>query len=351
MNRKGSVVIISLWILVILALGAVGLGHRAAVTARLADYQKEKLKAACLARAGFNAAVSLLRIDRDANAVDHLNETWSTGVDPQTNMPLFENQPIQPERADNFSVRYLYDAQKNRYLCMSDEERKISIKAFDALRQKQFFELLVDLDWDRDRCSALVDLIAAWIKETSGPATAADEERFYKHAPLAATEELLPILEFFYMRDHEEQPRLKARQAYEKIADYITVYTDGTLNINTASALVLHAAMNALVLAGDLEAVEGDVDDLVRRIITYRGQGGVFADVDPSATAAALEAIGAPLDTGQKNILSSLKPLTSVQSSIFRIEARGVTAKKISHDVIGVASRRGTPKILFWHEQ
>ncbi|MBI5144843.1 MAG: hypothetical protein HZA27_01505, partial [Candidatus Omnitrophica bacterium] len=51
MVKKGSVLIISLWILAILVVFAVSLAQRAAASLRLARYQRDGLKAYLLAKA------------------------------------------------------------------------------------------------------------------------------------------------------------------------------------------------------------------------------------------------------------------------------------------------------------
>jgi len=57
MRKNGQVLIISLWILVILAMLSVSIGHRVSMALRLSRYQKERLMAGYLAKAGINIAI------------------------------------------------------------------------------------------------------------------------------------------------------------------------------------------------------------------------------------------------------------------------------------------------------
>ena len=60
MNKKASILMINLWILALLVIFAIGLGHRASINLRLLRYQRDALKASLFANAGINKAVMLL---------------------------------------------------------------------------------------------------------------------------------------------------------------------------------------------------------------------------------------------------------------------------------------------------
>ena len=325
--KKGSVVIISLWITVILALCAVGLGRRGALAVRLADYQVERLKSLCLAKAGFSAACVELTKDRDENSYDHVNEDWSTGIDSATKTPLYVDQHLRPGDQGTYTVTGVFD-----------EERTICINKNDAARRAQLFELLLKAGWTESRAGAFIGFLADF---------------FSNNAPLAATEEFQVILENFYARSNDRLPHEAARQAYRALAGYVTVYTDGKVNINTASPDVLEIVMTALSKNQTVASlVDGDIGGLTDRIMAFRGSGGFFTKESAADIEASLAQSGAPLTDGQLNLIAGLSSsgLITAHSNIFRIESTGRTSKGIERKVTAVANRQEEPRVLFWHE-
>ena len=65
MNKRASVLMIVLWILAALVLFALGLGHRASIHLKISSFQKDRIKAGFLARAGIQKAIFLLEQDAD----------------------------------------------------------------------------------------------------------------------------------------------------------------------------------------------------------------------------------------------------------------------------------------------
>jgi len=79
-GNKGSILMIAMWVMAILVIFTLGLGHRASINLRLAKYQKDRLKAAYLAKAGISKAIAILQEDKNTpqtSGYDSLNEIWS----------------------------------------------------------------------------------------------------------------------------------------------------------------------------------------------------------------------------------------------------------------------------------
>ncbi len=161
-NKKGSILLISSWVLLILVVLAISLGHRSSIALRLCAYQRDSLKASYLAKAGIKQAILQLKEDAITGpSYNSLKSIWSTGIDPLTSKPLFENVEIKDGSGEKFTVRYPYDDKK--YLCMMDEERKININKVGTgpLRQlilTRLFDLAGVIGSDD-----LMNLVVKWI--------------------------------------------------------------------------------------------------------------------------------------------------------------------------------------------
>ncbi|MBU4342543.1 MAG: general secretion pathway protein GspK [Candidatus Omnitrophica bacterium] len=75
MKEKGSILIFTLWVLIILTILSVILSHRVSTDVKLAKYESDSIKATYLARAGVMKMIAELASDN--NDYDSLNEEWS----------------------------------------------------------------------------------------------------------------------------------------------------------------------------------------------------------------------------------------------------------------------------------
>lgn len=348
-NKKGSILLISSWALLILVVLAVGLGHRSSIALRLSAYQKDSLKASYLAKAGIKQAILQLKEDAIASpSYNSLKSIWSTGVDPLTGKPLFENIEIRDVSGEKFTVRYSDD---ENYFCMMDEERKININkavtdlAFQPLGQfilTRLFDFAGVADAD-----ALKDLVVKWI-DSAINSKDEDPGQIFKNSDLKVTQELLPILEYFYK--DESNPSLKAKEIYGKIRDLITVYGDGKININTASeetlGILINSCMDECVNNGVI-TVRFESQNLVNLISTIR-RDNPFKD--SSALSNDLASTN-NLSSEEKNVLNKLTGIITFKSNNFRIKSTGeITGKAISKTITCVFSRYPENRIVYWHE-
>jgi len=179
---------ISLWILAILVVFALGLGRRAMMNLRIAKYQKDKLKASCLARAGIKQAI----VGIDVNGV-------------------------------------------------TDEESKININTAPR-------ELLVELLTYRsvEDPDNVANLIRDWIDSDTAASGGSEEGDIFKNAALSAPEELLLALQYLYTQNNEpEESRLKALETFNKIKGQISLWGE-RFNINTISIETLAIVIGSM---------------------------------------------------------------------------------------------------------
>lgn len=77
--KKGSILIFTLWVLIILAILSIMLSRRATTDMKMARYESRNMKAYYLAKAGVIKMIA--ELIKDKNAYDSLGEDWNTGKD------------------------------------------------------------------------------------------------------------------------------------------------------------------------------------------------------------------------------------------------------------------------------
>jgi len=338
MNKRAQVVIIILWILAILAIIAVGVGHRVSMAVRLTAYQRDGAKALALAQAGVNKAI--IELERDASgSVDSLRDTWSTGIDSE-NKKSFETIEVKSGSGETFTVKYLYDKENNTYFCMADEERKINI---NIANQKLLEELLKECGVTSPE--TITKNILSWRGEPiQNPPDDDYDALGYKNkgTKFANTEELALVAGIKGIGDTEPEN-------LEKLMRLVTALDDKSkVNINTAGAEVLKILFTTAGAADTLDFGKIDVDSLIEKIIKYRNN----TDIEKTN----LFNISVDLDLTEdeknfvNNVQSKLDELFQVKSNYFRIISTGKVAPSGIERAIECVYDRGNKKVVFWHE-
>jgi type II secretory pathway component PulK len=325
-GKRGSVVMISLWILAIMAVFAVGVGHRAMIEYMLSAQQSDALKAREAASAGAYKAMALLS---NAQAKDDAYGLKKDGDHPAIDLAKeFDN-------GSSFKVTF------------SDERGRLNINALAALENpmrdallKALFSDVVDLPLE------FVPLLVAWV--TSSVPEGVTDSPALKHALLRRPEELRDVLEYYYKeKGNTTKAHAMACSAFDKIKDYITVYTTGSeININTASEKVLAVIGNAV-----LEVNPGIDPALLPAVIAKIMENRIDTTLPAFTDAGGLSLLSDELgmfgsEIGDKTRMSFYCDFTS---DIFRIESIG-TCKKTHKKITVIYDRGQNPKILAWIE-
>lgn len=344
MDNKGSVLIISLWVLTALVLFAIGLSHRAAVNLRLSRYQRDILKASCFARAGINMAISELEKDEKEAVYDGLNETWSTGIDPDTKKPLFTGRALKEGSLGTFTVRYIYE--DDSYLCMQDEGRKLSINLAGELGKQQLIELLLFKGISEDEAIGLASTVVDWIDpDDIDSLTKGREMDIFKNEQIKKSEELIMPLEYFYQVRYGVGFHEKAQEVYHKIEDSLTALPESGLNLNTVSGPVLTVFIKALLKVNNSDFLIPRADGLVNKINLFK-ENNVFDSSDANRVIAELTDYN--LTDEEKDIINQLNGLITVKSDNFRIACTG-SVNGMNKKIIAIYDR-AAKKIAYWHE-
>jgi len=315
-SNDGSILMVVLWILAFLVLLGLGLGYSTSIDQRLVSYQRDRLMALYLAKAGyFRASVE---IEKDLTPkLDSYLDSWAH------NPELFHEARLGE---GTFTVGYPVltgDGSEEVVYGVMDEDRKVDVNFASQA-------VLLRLPGMTDE---IADAVLEWRAEHKKLREGLGE---VKDKPFEVLEDIW-LLEGM------------TPEAYQTLRPFITVYTDGKVNLNSAPREVLRALNMG--------------EELVDKVLRFRrGSDGILGTDDDQSFAGlggaeqqlnAFESL-TPQEASQLTNLITQSRL-KVSSSVFRIRSSGrVRNGKIVRTVEGVVLRE--PKksdsltLLSWHE-
>jgi type II secretory pathway component PulK len=303
MNKKAQALIISLWVLAILTVMAVGIGHRVAMSLRMSRYGRDSLQALYQAKARVNLAISKILQDTSPG-YDSMAEEWMNPVDEA-----------------------LYN--------IFDEDRLLNLNQAPAALLIALFEGTgVPVTTD------LVNNLLIWRGDALD--TKAYESLGYspKGADFACVEELMMVKDL-------------TAEDYGKVKDLVTVFARKT-NVNTVSQEALNMIMRsqaASLSANDVTLA--NADSLTQKIVLWRnGPDNVAGSADDRAFTG-IDRVSVELDLSDNKELQILQRaignnLIGVRSDFIRIIASG-RVNRVTRSVEAVYDRADA-RVVFWHE-
>lgn len=329
---SGQALIVSLWILLALSVITISIAHRVSFSLRSCAYQRDRLKAVCLAKAGINRAIA--EIKKDGSLYDSLRDKWADNED------VFKKIVLGANTEESSSVSYTQindDGQPETIYGAIDEERKININTASQ-------ELLVALL----KYSGFVDIEIEKV---------ANNIRAWRGDPFPPEADALKYDELGYpckkdkFRNTEELRLVKeiTEEVYENVKGLITASTEGKININTASEAVL----KIICRSGSSSVDYLYADSLASKINDSRnGDNNVLGDADDVPYDDAAKKVDdlpniVALDQNEVVMFNAIKNSFTVRSNYFKIESTG-NAGKINSKIAAIYGRSG--KILYWHE-
>lgn len=322
-SESGVILIITLWVLLILSVVALGFSIELHLEARLARYQVDSHTAYYLAKAGIERAMVELKNDAVLDhksrpaMYDGLDDSWSLTDDTKD---IFDHVKLGD---GTYTVNVV------------DEYSKLNINhASEQMLEGLFKALNFDDDDAKFYAGAIIDYTK--VDDTYLFDTTQTKEEFYypsedsteakkhfKNAPYISPDELLqapgmtPDILFTPREVYGGDPETKVA-----LVDLVTVDGDGTMNINTASLPALTAVMVSLG--------EPDMDNavtLAQKIIAHRngadGEPGTDDDQpysNPGEAAADLGSLNPVLSTRINAVLKT-------QSNLFEITSIGEVSR------------------------
>lgn len=339
-NNKGLIIVVSLWIVAILTLLAIGLAHRISIELHLVKFSRDMLKARLACESGYEFASQVLA--EDLNNFDSLNEVWSTGIVLGRDESIFKDYRLRE------AVFTIYNQTDDSIFCtnflygLSDEDGKLNINKATVAQLEAFFSQL-GIDNPKEITYSIQD----WIDQDDITSFDGAENDYYSglSTPIKCKNEPFSLVEeLFLIRGMDEEK-------FEKIKPFVTVYGDGKININTVSEIVLKSL---LISRGSLDATAAK---LAKEVAAYRlgpdsclgtADDGLFIRLEDISLA-----LSTPLSLGA---FTKCADAIKFNSEIFRAN---ISARSLKTDVKKKATvllkkdrlNVSMPELIFWQEE
>ena len=323
-GRNGVAIVIVLWVVLVLSLLISGFAFTMHVETQVASYARKELKAEMLARSGVEVARMQLILHQQSateSGFDAPNQLWATNELLYVDHELGEG---------TFNVK------------VTDEESKIPVNGATDVQLKRLMGLLNVDPADGD---VIVDSIQDWIDVDDLTKLNGAESDYYlslsppyraKNAPLDRVEELLLIRgvtpELFHGTPATDQD-----PAQPGLADLFTATTSGTINVNTASAIVLQAML-------------GLDEGQAQAVVTHRDGPDGISGTDDDMPFHTADEFFAAIGNRDPAARQAMQGLVTVSSSFFTVKSTG-TVGGVKRTVLTTLRRDGTTiQIVMWRE-
>jgi len=258
-NKKGSILLLSLWILTLLSLFAVHIGLRVRKRIALISKIEKKSQLHFIAESGVKRAISAILLDLERN-----KEVYSPygKFYRHNNNEKFSNINIGVG-INEVSYKYYdssFDRPEKRYGFV-DEERKLNVNVVPLTILKRLFEDILTIG--PEEASDLAEAIVDWRLVGSSEPTGFYSDDYYANLQFP-----YPLKDSEYeVLDELMLVKGISKEIFHRITPFITIYGDGKINVNTASKEVL------LALGMDIALVD-------KILLVRRGYDGIEATVD-----------------------------------------------------------------------
>jgi len=309
-TERGTALVITLLIIITLAGLTLGFSSDSGVELTLAGYAKDSTRAYQLARSGINIALELLARDEDFE-MDTFNEDWRQFG----SIPLAEGIV---EAGVSFSGG------------MVDENSKININLLrnsqgeiDEKREAQMRRLFRAMGVKEERLNPVLDWLDADDIERQDGA----EGYFYQNLEEpyeCANGPFLTVGQVFLVRGMRDLERFGEKKR-KKLMDYLTIHSDGKININTAPKEVLES------LGENMDSA------LAAAIVEYRKEES-FESIDDLRKVPGMD----------DEVLAEIREWITVKSSSFSIEVH-VNCNGAVASIKTIAQRQGNKaRLIYW---
>lgn len=328
-RKRGVILIITLWLLAALSLLALGLAYRLKLEGRIARYRHTRREMLELARGA--VAVARARIERAPREVTFYGQSWA--------VPILLREESFADLAAGVGNRFRVEA------IVLDELGKLNVNSASRAR-------LMDVpNVDEHISGAIVD----WRDADNIPVDFGAEARYYRSLSPAIqckNDSLESIWELGLLKGVSARLVVGSPESHlampdditwefrpESLTDYLTVYGDGHVNINTASFAVL-------------SAIPGIEDDLAQQIVAFRiGPDAVerTADDNPIEDFQELEQIAHVTEFAILQLYANCV----LNSDVFRVKVKVADLKRGAVLFLDVDLRRGENEMetVAWRER
>lgn len=314
-KRTGSILILALWSICLLATFAVVLSYGVRQKLTLVTRLDDRAKLSFMGDAAAKKAIIDLKIMAETTG-ESSDNSWNLGQSA-------------------IKERYIGDG-KVQY-ALIDEARKININLARLSTLQDLFMLL--LDFEETDAEKLAASIVDWRDEDSmlSIAFGSAEDRDYINSRLpyeAADNDYTVLDEILLVKG-------MTPDIFEILRDYLTIYGDGLVNINTAGKEVLQ--------------VLGMSEEIVEIVFLFRaGEDGLAGTIDDNTFSKHSSIIPRlsqfyHMSESQVSLMTQVVKKLRVDSDYFTVKGLNMLKKgKVTSDVNCIIDRTGA--ILYWHE-
>jgi len=333
-SRGGMVLIFALWVLGVLAILAVsvaaGIRQKIFLIARL----DERSRMSYLLEAAVKKTAGYIHQEMELSSLEFTPEVkmnLTNNTNELSNIMLGHDSAgvgyVSPD--DGTSLRW----------GVVDEESKINL---NRTNQQTLTNLIMNVLSLSDEDSAkLAESLLDWGQTGESEINGFYSDDYYanlqypypkKSAPYESLDEILLV-------------KGMDKQKYEKLINYVTVYGDGSVNINTASKQVLEAL--------------GLSDVLVDKILSVRrGKDGIDGTADDNVFSKTFEIsaninsiVALTLDEARAIDFLNMGGLLTTNSYYYTIEATGKLASRSTMRSVRAVYSSRDDKIIYWNER
>jgi len=299
-EKRGSALIITLLVITTLTGMTFGFSEESSIELNLAGFARDGYKARQVARSGVHLTLAVLDQDEDPD-MDSLREDW-TQFGPQT-------FPDKFPAGMSVTGKIVDESSKLNINSLINEAGEI-----DEQREKQLLRLVSILGLEEK----IVDPLLDWLDMDDIERLNGAEAYYYQslEEPYACTNgPLQTIGQLFLVKGIREV----------NLNNYLTIYSDGKININTASAEVLQS------LSDRIDPVVADA------IIEYRLEEDFLSVNDLTAVPGIDEAL-----------MDEIREWATVKSSAFSFEISGKCQEAVAR-IKAVAMREAQEsRLIYW---
>lgn len=220
-SERGTALILTLLIITTLAGLTIGFSGESGVELTLAGYSRDSYRAYLVARSGIDAGMALLAADEDL-AMDSFNEDWAR-------LEAFVSLQGLEEEGITVSGGVVDESGKINVNLLRNEEGEI-----DERREEQLRRLFLALGLKEELVNPLLDWLDADDVERQDGAESYYYQNLDEPYP-CANEPFLTPGQIFLVKGMGRVKRFEEKN----LLDYLTIYSDGKININTAPREVL----------------------------------------------------------------------------------------------------------------
>ncbi len=334
-KRRGSILILAVWAVVFLSIFAARIGLRVRQRATLLSRLETRSQLHYIAEAGIKKAIAGIRSDLVRNKglytaygkyYRHNNEEFKTVA--------LGDGTSEVSYAFSQGVGIL----QKRYGFV-DEERKININVIDRLTLTRLIRRVSDLD--ENSAKGITEAIVDWRESGQTRLTGFYSDEYYSNLQYPYE----PKNAEFELMDELLLVRGIDANLLDQLRPFITIYGDGKVNMNTASAEVLLAL-----------GLDRDVVDKI--FLTRRGLDGIEDTADDYVFQHTFD-IASEIKNFVKLKLFEVKQINDLNvygiiktnSSFYFIESKGKLSQKKDITDIACVYNAEENKIEYWREK